>query len=86
MPTLACRICGRVVYTTADVENLFAEESRCPRCGGPLWMERRTASRRKFERRQNPAADPGPPSGVERRGSDRRVHKRRREDGKSFGL
>jgi hypothetical protein len=85
MPTLACRICGRVVYTTAELETLFAEESRCPRCGGGLWPERRRESRRKFERRQNPPDDPGPPSGVERRGSDRRQAKRRRDDGKSFG-
>ena len=68
MPTLACQICGRVVYTAAAIETLFAEESRCPRCGGVLWQERRVANRRKYERRQNPPDAPGPPSGVERRG------------------
>ncbi|HXG25732.1 MAG TPA: hypothetical protein VNL94_02630, partial [Candidatus Binatia bacterium] len=65
--TLACRICGRVVYTTADFESLFAEESRCPRCGGVLFPERRVAQRRRGERRQNPRDDPGPPAGYERR-------------------
>jgi hypothetical protein len=80
MPTLACRICGRVVYTTAAIETLFAEESRCPRCGGPLWEERRTSNRRKWQRRQNPDHDPGPPGGMERRGADRRVTRRRRDE------
>ena len=85
MPTLACRICGRVVYTTAEFETLFAEESRCPRCGGVLFQERRHGKRRKFQRRQNPAADPGPPGGVERRGGgDRRKSRRRRDDSQSF--
>ena len=78
MPTLACRICGRVVYTAAAFETLFAEESRCPRCGGVLWPERRTANRRKFERRQNPPDDPGPPDPLkERRVEDRRKVRRR---------
>jgi hypothetical protein len=85
MPSLACRICGRVVYTTADLDTLFAEERRCPRCGGVLEPDRRRGNRRKFERRQNPPDRPGPPSGVERRIRDRRVTKRRRDDGKSFG-
>jgi hypothetical protein len=86
MPSLACRICGRVVYTTADFDSLFAEESRCPRCGGLLFPERRQADRRKAQRRQNPADDPGPPNGIERRGADRRVRRRRRDDGQSFTL
>jgi hypothetical protein len=86
MPSLACRICGRVVYTTADFDSLFAEESRCPRCGGVLYPERRQADRRKFQRRQNPAENPGPPNEVERRGGDRRVRRRRRDDGQSFTL
>jgi len=84
MPTLACRICGRVVYTSAPFETLFAEESRCPRCGGVLWPERRRENRRKFERRQNPPGDPGPPSGIERRGGDRRKGQRRRDDNRTF--
>ena len=86
MPTLACRICGRVVYATAEFDSLFAEESRCPRCGGVLFLERRHENRRKFQRRQNPAADPGPPGGTERRLSERRTQRRRREDGPSFNL
>ena len=84
MPTLACRICGRVVYTTAALDSLFAEESRCPRCGNVLDTERRSTNRRKGERRQNPPNDPGPPRGLERRGRDRRVTRRRRDDGKTF--
>ena len=86
MPTLACRICGRVVYTAAAFETLFAEESRCPRCGGVLWPERRSnQNRRKYERRQNPPDQPGPPNGIERRwGADRRVSQRRRDDNRSF--
>jgi hypothetical protein len=84
MPTLACRICGRVVYTTAPFETLFAEESRCPRCGGVLWQERRVANRRKYERRQNPPDMPGPPEGTERRVADRRKEQRRRDDNRTF--
>ena len=84
MPNLACRICGRVVYTASSLEALFAEERRCPRCGGILAGERRLAARRKGERRQNPPANPGPPGGVERRTSDRRVRQRRRDEGKSI--
>jgi hypothetical protein len=84
MPTLACRICGRVVYTAAAFETLFAEESRCPRCGGVLWPERRAEQRRKYERRQNPADAPGPPSGVERRVAERREKQRRRDDNRAF--
>jgi len=86
MPTLACRICGRVVYTTAELDSLFAEESRCPRCGGPLFGERRETHRRRIQRRQNPPDNPGPPHSVERRGRDRRVRRRRRDDGQSFTL
>ncbi|HET9853115.1 MAG TPA: hypothetical protein VFP56_11500 [Candidatus Limnocylindrales bacterium] len=84
MPTLACRICGRVVYTAAAFETLFAEESRCPRCGGVLWPERRGEHRRKFERRQNPADAPGAPSGMERRIAERRKGQRRRNDNRAF--
>jgi hypothetical protein len=84
MPTLACRVCGRVVYTTAGLETLFAEERRCPRCGSILSAERRVDNRRKRERRVNPADDPGPPSSVERRSRDRRSRERRRDDGKQL--
>jgi hypothetical protein len=84
MPTLACRICGRVVYTTAPFETLFAEESRCPRCGGVLWQERRVANRRKGQRR---AEDPDPsamPPGGDRRVAERRQAQRRRDDNRTF--
>jgi hypothetical protein len=85
MPTLACHVCGRVVYTTAPLDSLFAEERRCPRCGSILDVERRGAERRKADRRRNPPDAPGPPGGVERRVVDRRQNRRRRDDGTSFG-
>jgi hypothetical protein len=84
MPTLACRVCGRVVYTAAALDNLFAEERRCPRCGSILWEERRQDNRRKRERRQNPMDTPGPPNNIERRSSERRRRDRRRDGDKSF--
>lgn len=84
MPTLACRICGRVVYTAAALDSLFAEERRCPRCGGMLSGERRVASRRKADRRRNPTDIPGPPSSVERRTGERRTSQRRRDDNQAF--
>lgn len=85
MPTLACRICGRVVYTTASLDALLPEELRCPRCGAILGTERRGGIRRKAERRLNPQAAPGPPDGRERRAADRRQATRRREDDKPLG-
>jgi hypothetical protein len=85
VPTLACRICGRVVYTTASLDALLPEERRCPRCGAILDGERRGVSRRKGERRQNPTDSPGPPGGIERRVSDRRHGPRRRNDDKPLG-
>jgi ribosomal protein S27AE len=78
MPTLACRVCGRVVYTTVSLDSLFADERRCPRCGSILAAERRLDNRRKGDRRKNPADVPGPPDGMERRISERRTHERRR--------
>ena len=84
MPTLACYICGRVVYTTASLDNLFAEESRCPRCGNVLNLERRKDNRRKGERRVNPPDVPGPPGSFERRQGERRKLKRRRDENRSF--
>jgi hypothetical protein len=85
MPTLACRICGRVVYTTAPFETLFAEESRCPRCGGVLWQERRVESRRKGDRRADPADGSAVPAEGERRIGQRRQGQRRRDDSRTFG-
>jgi hypothetical protein len=80
MPTIVCRTCGRVVYTTAPLESLFAEERRCPRCGAFLEADRREGNRRHMNRRQNPPDDPGPPGGVERRVAERRSGRRRKGD------
>jgi len=85
VPTLACRICGRVVYTTTTLDALLPEERRCPRCGAMLDGERRGDSRRKRQRRTNPASEPGAPEGRERRRSDRRQVTRRREDDRPIG-
>jgi hypothetical protein len=84
MPSLACRICGRVVYTTTAFDSLFAEERRCPRCGGHLYPERRSGQRRTTERRSNPPDVPGPSDNLERRAQERRRWTRRRDDGKAF--
>jgi hypothetical protein len=78
VPKLACRACGRQVYTAASIASLFAEERRCPRCGAVMDPERRAFERRLVVRRQNPRDDPGPPPGVgERRSAERRVAQRR---------
>ena len=78
MPKLACRSCGRQIYTTATLDALFAEERRCPRCGAFLDRERRETDRRTGVRRQNPPHDPGPPAdAAERREMERRTHRRR---------
>ena len=77
VPKLACRACGRQIYTVAPIESLFAEERRCPRCGAFLDAERREHERRGTIRRQNPVADPGPPDGGERRVAERRKARRR---------
>jgi hypothetical protein len=78
MPKLACRACGRQIYTTVPLDALFAEERRCPRCGALLNDERRDAERRLTNRRQNPPDDPGPPEPEgDRRETDRRGHRRR---------
>ena len=86
MPTLVCRTCGRIVYTTAELDDLFAEERRCPRCGAPLSDERRGENRRVANRRRNPPDDPGPPNGEERRVADRRQRRRRHDDRGSFSI
>ncbi len=77
MPKLACRACGRQIYTVATLDSLFAEERRCPRCGAFLENERREHDRRQTVRRQNPPETPGPPDGEERRVSERRTTRRR---------
>jgi hypothetical protein len=81
MPRLACRACGRQIYTVAPLESLFAEERRCPRCGASLNSERREIERRLMIRRQNPPNDPGPPNSGERRADDRRKGQRRKGNG-----
>jgi ribosomal protein S27AE len=82
MPKLACRTCGRQIYTVAPIESLFMEERRCPRCGAFLNDERRGLDRRGYIRRQNPADDPGPPEKAgERREEERRAGRRRKPAG-----
>jgi hypothetical protein len=72
VPKLACRACGRQIYTVVPLDSLFAEERRCPRCGAFLDTERREMDRRERIRRQNPADDPGPEN-VERRVAEART-------------
>ena len=78
MPRLACRSCGRQIYTTVPLESLFFDERRCPRCGSFLDGERRADDRRLNIRRENPIDDPGPPKAAERREGDRRKGRRRK--------
>ncbi|OGO52065.1 MAG: hypothetical protein A2V84_06390 [Chloroflexi bacterium RBG_16_70_13] len=80
MPRIICRSCGREIYTTAPIEQLFADERRCPRCGASLQDDRRDAERRLNIRRLNPDDDPGPPDEDERRIEERRKIRRRRGD------
>jgi DNA-directed RNA polymerase subunit RPC12/RpoP len=80
MPRIVCRACGREIYTSAPVEDLFAEERRCPRCGASLQDDRRATDRRTLNRRENPPQDPGPPEDLERRVEERRKTGRRRGD------
>lgn len=85
MPKLACRACGRQIYTVTPLASLFAEERRCPRCGAVLDVERRGFDRRQGPRRLNPPDDPGPPAETgERRVGDRRTGRRRFGDGGSL--
>lgn len=80
MPRIICRNCGREIYTAAPIEQLFADERRCPRCGASLQDDRREAERRLNVRRLNPQDDPGPPEDAERRLEERRKIRRRRGD------
>lgn len=81
MPRIICRTCGREVYATAPIEQLFADERRCPRCGAPLQNDRRATDRRQANRRENPSEEPGPPEPTEeRRVKDRREDRRRGAD------
>ncbi|MBA2719737.1 MAG: hypothetical protein H0U52_10930 [Chloroflexi bacterium] len=79
MPKLACWSCGRQIYTVAPLEALFREERRCPRCGAFLNSDRRDLEQRLSIRRQNPAADPGPPVGDGERRAEQRRRARRRK-------
>ena len=80
MPKIVCRTCGREIYTTAPIEQLFADERRCPRCGALLQEDRRSLDRRTIHRRVNPPDDPGSPEDTERRVDERRTSRRRRGD------
>jgi len=81
MPRIVCRNCGREIYTAAPIEQLFADERRCPRCGASLQDDRRENERRLNIRRVNPDDDPGPPpEASERRVEERRKIRRRRGD------
>ena len=80
MPRIICRNCGREIYTAAPIEQLFADERRCPRCGASLQDDRRDSERRLNLRRVNPQDDPGPPEKTERRIEERRKVRRRRGD------
>lgn len=51
VPTLACRICGRVL----DAAAMQLAEGRCPRCGAILASERRGENRRKVGRDDRPS-------------------------------
>lgn len=82
MPKLACRTCGRQLYTAVPLESLAPPERRCPRCGAYMAGERRSAERRVAERRRNPPRQPGPPAGKrDRRLAERRIGQRRRAAG-----
>ena len=75
MPRLACRACGRQIYTVAPLESLFAEERRCPRCGAYMdaGAARRRAPRRASAARTRPTTPGPPPATGERRAGERRV-------------
>ncbi len=78
MPKIACRKCGRQIYSVAPVDSLVADERRCSRCGASMEMERRVLERRLLERRVNPPDRPGPPGETgERRLGQRRQGARR---------
>jgi hypothetical protein len=76
MPRLACFACGRTVWATVPLAELFAEERRCPRCGTSLRDDRRAIDRRSVIRRVNKHGQS--PTGQERRVADRRGKPQRR--------
>ena len=75
MAHLACRACGRQIYTVAPIDALFTEERRCPRCSATLQPDRRGAERRVVIRRQY--VPDGTPIHEDRM-ADRRQDRRRR--------
>ena len=77
MPRIVCRSCGGVVYATAPIEQLVADERTCSRCGAALFGDRRAIDRRVVNRRVNPTEDPGSPEEDERRLAERRSDQRR---------
>ena len=77
MPRLACWSCGRQVYATQPLESLFADASRCPRCGARMHPERREAERRSSVRRVNPTLPIGQAGTDDRRVAERRRGPRR---------
>jgi DNA-directed RNA polymerase subunit N (RpoN/RPB10) len=76
MPRLACFACGRTVWATVPLAELFAEERRCPRCGASLQDDRRKYDRRMLVRRDSRTGRS--PTGDERRIADRRIMSRRK--------
>jgi hypothetical protein len=78
MPRLACRSCGRQIYAAAPLDEMVADERRCPRCGAYLNPERREGERRELVRREEPADDMRPEAAAERRVARRRRSRRRR--------
>jgi phage FluMu protein Com len=78
MPQLACRSCGRQIYTVAPFESLFAEERRCPRCGAALNLERRQVERRTAIRREASFEELPASKSEDRRVGDRRGERRRK--------
>lgn len=77
MPSLACWSCGRRIYSTDPLDELFTEERVCPRCGEMLNLERRDHDRRSWQRRQSASRTSVAP-GRERRVVERRAGKNRR--------
>ena len=81
MPRIVCHSCGREIYTTAPIDQLFADERRCPRCGAFLQEDHRKTDRRAANRRADAPESPGPPEPVEHRVAERRKAGRRKADG-----
>ena len=59
MPHLACRTCGRRIYSVAPLSSMTADELRCPRCGAYFQEDRRASDRRQAIRRENASPEPG---------------------------